>query len=115
MNIWILSLLILIMTISGTFGALFFKRAIGQQKGINLIKLALTPSLYLGGVCYVLGASTNIILLRYMDYSVIYPMTSLTYIWTMIVSYLILNERITRDKFFAILFIIAGVVVLNIN
>lgn len=115
MNIWILSLMIFIMTISGTFGALFFKRAISKQQGLNLFRLALTPSLYIGGVCYVLGASTNIILLRYMDYSVIYPMTSLTYIWTMIVSYLVLGEKITREKVFAVLFIVAGVVFLNIK
>ncbi len=115
MSIGILSLMIFVMTVSGTFGALFFKRAISRQAGVNIIKLALTPSLYIGGLFYVLGASTNIILLRFMDYSVIYPMTSLTYIWTLIVSYLMLGEKITRDKLFAIFFIVAGVVVLNIK
>lgn len=115
MSIGILSIMIFIMTISGTFGALFFKRAISKQEGLNIIGLVLAPSLYLGGLWYVLGASMNIILLRYMDYSVIYPMTSLTYIWTMIVSYLVLGEKITRDKLLAILFIVVGVVVLNMK
>ncbi|BCJ93389.1 permease [Anaerocolumna cellulosilytica] len=115
MNILILSILIFIMTVSGTFGALFFKRAInGNDEKIQLIKLILSPYLYIGGASYLLGAFLNIYLLRFMDYSILYPMTSLTYIWTMIVSYKVLGEKMNKYKILAVFFIIAGIIILNI-
>ena len=110
MNTLILSILIFLMTISGTFGALFFKKATIQLSGRNLLSLLTCIWLYLGGGFYVFGALLNIVLLRYMEYSVLYPMTCLTYIWTMIVSYLVFKEKINKYKIMALACIVTGVV-----
>lgn len=102
------------MTVSGTLGAYFFKRTSGKQEKLLLLEILKMPSLYMGGAFYVAGAVINIILLKYMDYSVLYPMTSLTYIWTTILAWVALHEKINYNKLIAIILIIMGVFVLNI-
>lgn len=114
MKLRLLILPIFIMTVSGTFGALFFKKAMAKLDGRGFAALLTEPRLYLGGMFYLLGALLNIFLLRRMSYSILYPMTSLTYIWTMIVSYFDLGEQINRDKMIAVALIVAGVIVLNL-
>lgn len=110
MKVVILSVMVFIMTISGTFGAMFFKKATAKLAGGTIFSLLSSGWLYLGGLCYGLGAVMNIVLLRYMDYSVLYPMTCLTYVWTMVVSYLLFREKITKNKVIALICIVAGVV-----
>lgn len=107
-------LLIFVMTFSGTLGAYFLKRTLAKIEKISIKDLILSPSLYIGGSCYVIGAVINIVLLRMMDYTVLYPMTSLTYIWTLIFSYFVLKEKITLFKIAAIIFVIAGVIIIAI-
>ena len=115
MNIMLKIIVVLVMTVSGTFGALFLKKGIAKMKGINIFSLIFIPYLYIGVAFYLVGAITNIVLLRYIPYTVLYPMTSLTYIWTMAVSYFILKEKINRDKVIAIICIVAGVLILSIS
>lgn len=103
---------IFILTILGTMGAFFLKRASGMQIKSQVFKC---PFLYLAGVCYITAAFLNIILLKYMDYSILYPMTSLTYVWTAILAHLKLKETINYQKIIAILLIVAGVFVLNMS
>lgn len=110
MNFPFLAVLVFLMTISGTFGALFFKKATSKLSDNSIFSLMTSVWLYLGGGCYVIGALLNIFLLRYMDYSVLYPMTCLTYIWTMFVSYLVFGEKITKYKIVALLCIVIGVI-----
>ena len=47
---------------------------------------------------YRASAVVNILLLRRLDYSVVLPLTSLTYIWTMLLSARLLGERLTGRK-----------------
>lgn len=101
------------MTLSGTFGAFFFKKTVAKFDKKNIFKILLDIYLYLGLFCYVLGAVLNIILLRYIDYTVLYPMTSITYLWTIIFSYPLLNEKITKNKVIAVPFIIIGVFLIS--
>lgn len=64
--------------------------------------------LFLGGLFYGIGAILNIIALQHAPYTIIFPLTSLTYIWTLVISYVFLNEVITKRKFFGIFLIIIG-------
>jgi uncharacterized membrane protein len=50
--------------------------------------------------------------LRFMEYSVVLPLTSITYIWTMLVSYLFLKEKITARKIAGVCLIVIGATVL---
>lgn len=114
MNIFLKILLVFVMTFSGTIGAYFLKRTMTGIDGFNIKKLILSPTLYIGGFSYVLGAVINMILLRFIDYTVLYPMTALTYIWTLIFSYFVLKEKINVYKIAAVVFVAAGIIIIVI-
>ncbi len=99
--------LILCMTFMGAVASVFFKRA---SESDGLWKLLLNVNLYVGGFLYVAAAGINIVVLRYLDYLVVLPLSSVTYIWTMVLSYWILRERITKRKVLGVLCIVAGAV-----
>lgn len=109
MSILILIVMIFAMTFSGSMGAFFLKKGTSKMQKLSILEMLKTPELYAGGVLYVLGACTNIVLLRSMPYTVVYPMTSLTYVWTMFVSAILLKEKITRNKVLAVVFIAVGI------
>ena len=55
----------------------------------------------------------NVVLLRYMDYTIVYPMGAITYIWSLIISNRFLGEKITKKKVLGIALICVGVVLLT--
>ena len=83
------------MTLMGSVASLFLKKASSSD---NLLKLLLNINLYIGGFIYVAAAVVNIIVLRKLNYSVVLPMTAVTYIWTMVLSFTILKEKIGGFK-----------------
>lgn len=99
--------LLLVMTLLGSVASLFLKRASGSEHFIGMLK---NINLYIGGFLYLISAVLNILALRVLDYSIVLPLTSITYIWTMIISYLILKEKITKKKVGGVIFIIAGAI-----
>lgn len=102
---------LIIMTILGSVASLFLKKASGADGIISMIK---NVNLYIGGFLYLASAVLNIWILRYLDYSVVLPLTSLTYIWTMVLSYLILKEKITGKKIVGVVLILFGAVCVSI-
>lgn len=54
----------------------------------------------------------NILLLRHLQYSILYPMTAITYIWTAIISHRLLGEKISKRALLGIVLICIGVVLL---
>ena len=104
-------ILLLFMTILGSIASLFLKKASVSD---NLFAMLKNYHLYIGGFLYFLSAVMNIVVLRYLDYSQVLPMTSLTYIWTMILSYVILNEKITQKKCLGVFLILIGAVAVSI-
>lgn len=100
------------MTLMGSVASLFLKRASGSD-GIR--SMLFDINLYVGGGLYFLSAVINIWVLRYLDYSVVLPLTSLTYMWTMFLSYLILDEKITKRKIAGVILILIGAVFVSIK
>ncbi|MBR1374711.1 MAG: EamA family transporter [Cardiobacteriaceae bacterium] len=103
-------LLVLLMTFLGSLASLFLKRA-ASAKGVKAMLGNL--NFYAGGFLYFVSALLNIWLLRLLNYSVVLPLTSLTYIWTMFLSYLILKETITRKKIIGVSLILLGAVMVS--
>ena len=103
----LLYFVLVLMTIIGSVASFFLKKASGSD---NLMMLLKNPSLYIGGCLYLISAMINVILLRYLDYSLVLPLTALTYVWTMIISYVVFKERITRRKIIGVCLILAGAV-----
>lgn len=114
MNIIVSAFGIFVMTFSGSMGAFFLKNGMNKIRKVTMLNLLKTFDLYVGGVLYLIGAFTNIYLLRTMPYTVVYPMTSLTYVWTMIVSAMLLKEKIKLNKVLAIGFIVIGMFVITV-
>ena len=93
------------MTLAGAFAGFFLKRASGN---LNLKALITNYNFYCGGFLYLIAALINIYVLRFLDYSVVLPLSSITYIWTMVISYYLLKEKITVKKVLGILLILLG-------
>lgn len=102
---------VLLMTFFGSLGALFFKR--GAAEITDLRTLLFSPQLWLGSGCYLAGAALNIWLLRGHDYSVVYPLTSLTYVWSLALSAAFLRERITMRKLLGVAAVCLGAFLLT--
>ncbi|WP_243108070.1 EamA family transporter [Clostridium sp. JN-9] len=94
------------MTFIGAVAAIFLKKASAFK---NLKQLIFNKNLYIGGGLYLLSALLNIFVLHYLDYSIVLPLTSITYIWTMIFSYYVFHEKITNKKIMGLCCIITGV------
>ncbi len=103
--------ILLIMTFMGSIASLFLKKASGANGLLEMLK---NVNLYIGGGLYLTSAVLNIWVLRYLDYSVVLPLTSFTYIWTMAVSYLVLKEKITIKKICGVIFILLGAICVSI-
>lgn len=100
-------MLLIVMTVMGAFAGLFLKKASGSS---SIKKLILNINLYLGGGLYFLSALLNIYILKYIDYSVVLPLTAITYIWTMFISFFVLHEKISRRKMMGIAIILIGAI-----
>jgi len=115
MSLAFLYMLIVGGTVLGAFASYHFKGASSMITGINMeavSALAHDKRFIIGVVLYLIAAANNIFVLRYMDYSIILPMASLTYIWTMIIANRLLGEIITKRKIFGVVAIIAGAILL---
>ena len=100
-------------SVIGSFGAVFLKLGAAKLTKsiwsfVNL-QLALGVSLFLGSsVFYALG-------IRGGQLSVLYPMVSLGYIWTLIWARLFFKEAFTRQKFMGLGLILLGVVFVGLG
>lgn len=106
MNKIYLYTLLVTMTIFGSFGGYFFKRASNKRAvGKSVLKCI---DLYIGGSLYFFSAVINIYLLKFLPYTIVLPLTSITYIWTLLVSYKLLKEKISNLKRIGVGLIIIG-------
>ena len=103
--------LLIVMTLLGAVASLFLKKASGSDGIGGMLK---NINLYIGGALYLASAVINIIVLKKMEYSIVLPLTSITYIWTMILSYMILKEKITKKKIGGVILILIGAVCVSI-
>jgi drug/metabolite transporter (DMT)-like permease len=99
------------MTILGSTAALFLKHASGFRR---VRDLAANANFYLGGLLYLIAALLNIYVLRFLEYSIVLPFTSLTYFWTMFLSHWALGERLNARKISGAVYIILGAIMLCI-
>lgn len=104
-------LFLLVMTLLGSVASLFLKKA---SQDCGFVKMLTNTNLYIGGFLYLSSAILNIYILRFLDYSDVLPLTSITYIWTMILSHGVLKEKITIRKIIGLLLIILGAVFVSI-
>ena len=94
------------MTCGNSIGALFFKVTMVRVKVFSIKNTFKIPTLYFGILCYTVGSLLNILLMYFLDYSTVYPLTSLLF------SSVFLGEKITARKFIGIAVIICGAILI---
>jgi drug/metabolite transporter (DMT)-like permease len=106
----------------GSAGALLLKKSAGKvnlnlrpKKIISTIKNAISHTNFvLSIIFYCLGAALLTFLLKTENLSLIYPLTSMTYIFIVILSYKFLNEKMNKYKWTAVFLIIVGNIFITI-
>lgn len=100
-------LLVLGASFVGSFGACFLKSGAGGTQG-GLLCL-LNWRLAAGITLFVASSLFFVMGIRHGELSVLYPMVSLGYIWTLLWSRLFFGEPFTRGKFLGLFLILVGV------
>jgi drug/metabolite transporter (DMT)-like permease len=105
--------MVLVASFIGSFGAVFLKAGAGQIKSLRT--LIVNPKLA-GGVCLFLFSTVFYLIgIRQGELSVLYPMVSLGYVWTLFWSRLFFGEPLTRNKFAGLGLILLGIVFLGLG
>lgn len=97
------AIIVFVFTLLGSLAALFLKLS---HQGSRLFFI-------LGGGLYFFSALINIYLLKNHPISLILPLTSLTYIWTLILARVILKEKLRCMKILGIFSIGIGIYFLS--
>ena len=99
--------LVMFGSVIGSFGAVFLK--LGSAKLKNGFWNILNLQLAVGVALFLLSSVFFILGVRQGELSVLYPMVSLGYIWTLVWSRIFFKEPFTRQKFFGLGLILLGV------
>jgi multidrug transporter EmrE-like cation transporter len=101
-------LLVLLASFVGSFGAVFLKSGAGRLHR-NLGSLVFNYPLMLGVFMFLLSSYFFVLGVRKGELTVLYPMVSVGYVWTLVWSRLFFGEPFTRTKFVGLGMIIAGI------
>ena len=104
-------MLIVLSTITGALTSLFLKKA-SKKFNFNILKQFKNWNLYGAVLMYVIGTISYIYALSLEKLSIIYPLTSITYIWVYLLSHNILKEKISLRKWFGMTLIIIGILLI---
>ncbi len=102
--------LLVLLTLLEAVGSVYLKKSTGGSSVLDIIK---SPFFYLGGFLYFAAAVLNIYVLKFLDYSVAFPLKAVTYIWTVVLAYLFFKEKLTGRKLAGVALIIAGAVMIS--
>jgi len=98
----------LISTVLGAFGSLFLKK--GSKKfNLNIFEQIKNTHLILGIILFFFSILFYVFALRAERLSLIYPLTSFTYIWVALISIKFLGEKMNKYKWIGIVLIMLGI------
>jgi len=100
--------LVILGTLIGSWGAILFKLA-SVEFSLNPFKLIKNWKLLLGGMFYLVSTVPFLIAVKYGELSLLYPFVSLGYVWVLLLSMLLLKEKMNLWKWLGIALIIIGV------
>jgi multidrug transporter EmrE-like cation transporter len=106
--------LVLVASFIGSFGAVFLKSG-AVRLCFRWDSLLLNWRLATGVFAFVLSSAFFVAGVRHGELSVLYPMVSLGYVWTLLWSRLFFGEPFTRNKFIGLAMILTGILCLGIG
>ena len=74
----------------------------------SLLGLLRTPWILVGFVCYGISALLWLDVLSKLDFSVAFPLVSLTYVFSLVIGHFIFHERVGLDRVAGVLLILMG-------
>ena len=107
-------LLVVVASVFGSFGMVFFKAG-SRNLGGGLHRLILNWRLFAGIALYLLSSVFFVLGMKRGEVSILYPLVSLSTVWTLLWARLFFGEALTKQKFAAVGLILAGIVVLNLG
>lgn len=110
----LLLLAVAVIMLLGALGSYFFKLS-SETISIRPVALLLNWRFWAGGFLYLLSMACYFALLSRYPLSVLYPMSSLTYVWVALLSWKLLDERLGMLKLLGICSIIVGISILTLG
>ena len=107
-------LLVLFASFLGSFGAVFLKWGAGRMS-LNLKSMLLNWRLAAGVALYLSSTVFYLMALKHGELSILFPMVSLGYVWTLLWARLFFGEPFTGRKLGGLALIFAGLIVLNLG
>ena len=107
-------LLVFVAAFLGSFGAVFLKSGASRLHR-QIRTLLLNWRLGVGVAFYVLSSFFFVLGVRKGELTILYPMVSLGYVFTLVWSRLFFREGITQNKFVGIGLVLAGIVLLSLG
>lgn len=105
--------ILICMTVIGAFAGFSLKKSTSESSSI--FRVILSKWFYIGSFLYLFSALLNIYVLKSLPYTIVLPLTSITYIWTMVISYKLLKEKITYKKIGGVVFILIGAIFIGLS
>ncbi len=105
-------LLVLFASFIGSFGAVFLKSGANRLK-FSLRALASNYRLAAGVAFFLLSSYFFVLGMRRGELSVLYPLVSLSYIWTQVWARVFFHEPFSRKKIAGVFLILVGVAFLG--
>jgi uncharacterized membrane protein len=100
-------------TFIGAFGSLYLKLGARRLHRANLHTQFINRDLMIGIFLYILSAIFYVGAMKYGELSILYPVTSISYIWISFLSISYLEEHMNAYKWTGIALIILGVVLIT--
>lgn len=106
--------IVFVATLFSAFGPIFMKKG-AKTFSLNPFKLVRNYAAIAGCAFFGFSAIIFVIGLRFGELSVLYPLTSLSYIWACLLSVKYLKEKMNRTKWLGMIAIIIGVVLIGLG
>jgi multidrug transporter EmrE-like cation transporter len=107
-------LLVVFASFIGSFGAVLLKAGSGKLER-NLLSLILNWRLALGIGAFLISSYFFVLGVKNGELTILYPMASLGYVWTMLWSRIFFQEPLTRNKFMGLGLILTGLAFLGMG
>jgi multidrug transporter EmrE-like cation transporter len=107
-------LLVLLASFIGSFGAVFLKAG-ASRLHLGLRYLLLNVKLAVGVGLFLLSSYFFVLGVKHGELSVLYPLVALSYIWALLWSRIFFKEPFSRQKFYGLALILAGIAFIGIG